>query len=461
MCVAQLGIGCGLLTGLAGCAPQVEIQNQPLLAGQQNPSAKPFVWQANRPFVIMAFSGGGVRASAMAYYTLQELNQVPDGAGGTLLDDVAVISSVSGGSVTAAYYGLYGQAGLPAFYNKFLTQDNMWKIESQLFNPWVDLKLAVGAMGRVDAERDVFDAELFHHKTFAYLQARGAPIIIMNATDMASGDIFAFGPSRFDDLCSNLSSLPIATAVSASAAFPILLSPVTLQDFSKGCAGSRDVGSMSAHLFANAEGPLTNPDQYEEALYENDLQHGAGARTDVQYVHLLDGGLADNLGVTSLGQVLNKPDKDALILNLFNTEAPRKVVLISVRARSSVESPLYQQAAAPGEISMISAVAGIPLDANTNNLGLKFSQIAEEDREDLFKIALLYRQSQPQVYTVDIDPYHLLGTEAVLRAKVEAIPTTWTLSHQQLRTIQTAVHALLGDDPGFQALIAGQNAPGQ
>lgn len=462
MSLFRLGAFAGLLVGLAGCAPQIEIQNQPLLAGQQNPAPKALAWQPNRPLVVLAFSGGGVRASAMAYYTLQELNQVPDGAGGTLLDDVAVISSVSGGSVTAAYYGLYGKAGLPDFYNKFLTQSNMWKIESQLFNPWVDFKLTVGAMGRVDAERDVFDAELFDHKTFADLQTSGGPIILLNATDMASGDIFTFGPSRFDDLCSNLASLPIATAVSASAAFPILLSPVTLQDFSQGCAGTRHIGSMGAYLAGNPAGPFVNFDQYEEALYENDLQHGDSPRTDIKYVHLLDGGLADNLGVTTLGRVMTTPDKDALVLNLFNQpNQPRKILVISVRARSFVESPLYQQAAAPGEIGMISAVTGIPLDANTSNLDDNFSALSSDLDTALDQIALAYGQAPPQLYYVDIDPDQLQGGQAGLRTDVEKIPTNWTLSPQQLGTIQSAVHELLVINPAFQALISGQNAPAE
>jgi NTE family protein len=458
----RLAVVVGLLAMLAGCAPQVEIQNQPLLAGQSNPARALPAWPAGRPLVVLAFSGGGVRAAAMAYDTLEQLGAQPDGAGGTLLDDVAVISSVSGGSVTAAYFGLYGKAGLPDLYHKFLTQPNMWKMESQLFNPWVDLKLTLGAMGRVDAERDVFDAELFGHKTFADLQAGAGPIVLLNATDMASGDIFTFGPARFDDLCSNLASLPIATAVSASAAFPILLSPVTLRDFSAGCAGSRHTGSMGAYLAGHPQGPFVNFDQYEEALYENDLQHGKAARTDVEYIHLLDGGLADNLGVTTLGRVMTAPDKDAAVLNLFNQpNPPKKILVISVRARSFVESPLYQQEAAPGEIGMINAVTGIPLDANTSNLDDNFATLSAEVNAGLAQIAQAYGQAPPQVYYVDIDPDQLQGGDAGLRTDVEAIPTNWTLNGAQLTTIQNAVRELLVINPAFQALVAGRGAPAE
>jgi NTE family protein len=335
-------------------------------------------------------------------------------------------------------------------------------MESQLLNPWVDFKLTAGLMGRVDAERDLFDAELFDHKTFADLQAGPGPIILLNATDMASGDIFTFGPSRFDDLCSNLARLPVATAVSSSAAFPILLSPVTLRDFSAGCAVTRHAGSMGAYLAGNPAGPFVNFDQYEEALYENDLQHGPAARTDVQYIHLLDGGLADNLGVTTLGRAMTGQTRDAPVLSLFNQpNPPKKILVVSVRARSFVESPLYQQAAAPGEIGMINAVTGIPLDANTSNLDDNFATLSAEVNAGLAQIAQAYGQAPPQVYYVDIDPDQLQGADAGLRTAIEAIPTSWTVSQAQLATIQSAVHELLVINPAFQALLAGQNAPAE
>jgi hypothetical protein len=35
------------------------------------------------------------------------------------------------------------------------------------------------------------------------LRRPGAPLVVMNATDMESGEVFAFTPQRFDDLCSD------------------------------------------------------------------------------------------------------------------------------------------------------------------------------------------------------------------------------------------------------------------
>src|SRR5258707_3830529 len=70
---------------------------------------------ARDTFIGVTFSGGGVRAAALAYGTLQALKRLPATSGeGTLLDEVDVISSVSGGSVTAAWDAPKGPSGLRA-----------------------------------------------------------------------------------------------------------------------------------------------------------------------------------------------------------------------------------------------------------------------------------------------------------------------------------------------------------
>lgn len=60
-------------------------------------------------FFVLSLSGGGTRAAALAYGTLEHLARTQiewEGQRRRLLDEVDVISSVSGGSVTAAYFGL-------------------------------------------------------------------------------------------------------------------------------------------------------------------------------------------------------------------------------------------------------------------------------------------------------------------------------------------------------------------
>ena len=77
-------------------------------------------------FVCLMFSGGGTRAAALSYGVMEALRdkviQV-DGREKRLLDEVDCISSVSGGSFTAAYYGLYRERLFEDFRVRFLERD--------------------------------------------------------------------------------------------------------------------------------------------------------------------------------------------------------------------------------------------------------------------------------------------------------------------------------------------------
>ena len=77
--------------------------------------------RSDEVFMVLCFSGGGTRAASMSYGVLEALKAIdlparptlqaqgPTPSKRTLLDEVNVIMSVSGGSFTAAYYGLHGK----------------------------------------------------------------------------------------------------------------------------------------------------------------------------------------------------------------------------------------------------------------------------------------------------------------------------------------------------------------
>ena len=177
-------------------------------------------------FVILTFSGGGTRAAAFAYGVLRELAQTPIDTGSrtrTLLEEVDVISTVSGGSFAGGFYALYGPDSLEAFESRFLT----WNAESTLKKRVLStdlIRLAAPAFSRSDIATATWDRRLFHGATFGTLvQRRKRPYLLINATDVGLGAQFSFTQAQFDPLCADLSRFTIARAVAASSAFPILL----------------------------------------------------------------------------------------------------------------------------------------------------------------------------------------------------------------------------------------------
>ena len=102
---------------LAGCATfHVEPTNQPLPTSVSN-------LMENEPglsgddeelFVGLAFSGGGMRAAAFSYGVLAEFDRIKFRSKNSttrLIDHVDFLSGVSGGAITAAYFGSRADGG--------------------------------------------------------------------------------------------------------------------------------------------------------------------------------------------------------------------------------------------------------------------------------------------------------------------------------------------------------------
>ena len=180
--------------------------------------------------LILAFSGGGTRAAALAYGVLQELRDTPtliDGRRRRVLDEIDVISSVSGGSFTSAYYGLHGDRIFEDFEELFLKRNVQRDLLKGLFNPlrWFS------STGRTEMAVQYYEDTLFRGATYADMIGDGNPMILINASDLGYGVRFSFVQEYFDLLCSDLSSFPVARAVAASSAVPILFHPIVVENF--------------------------------------------------------------------------------------------------------------------------------------------------------------------------------------------------------------------------------------
>ena len=239
--------------------------------------------------VALSFSGGGTRAAAFSYGVLQgfEQTRVPTRSGPvSLLDRLDFLSGVSGGSILAAYYGLRGREGYADFKERFLLANGEEKLQTDLslFN------IARGLEGGVNdpsAFPPWLDAHLYNHATFRDLFRRQHPRVWINASDIYNRTAFIFAPVTFSALCSDLSNYPVSMAVAASAAVPVVFSPIVIQNFPGGCPiGLPDwVNRVRANPNAS---PLMK--SYADALE----RYRSG---QVKYVKLLDGGLVDNYGL--------------------------------------------------------------------------------------------------------------------------------------------------------------------
>ncbi len=77
----------------------------------------------------------------------------------------------------------------------------------------------------------LYEESIFHGATFADMKQKGGPLILINASDLSYGLRFTFIQEYFDFLCSDIASFPVARAVTASSAVPVLFDPVVVQNF--------------------------------------------------------------------------------------------------------------------------------------------------------------------------------------------------------------------------------------
>ena len=116
-----------LTVTLSACATVHNLPtNVPLgsnIAG--NDVGKPVPIYDDDLLLALSFSGGGTRAAAFSFGVLTELDRIRSASDQTksLLDRIDFISRVSGGSVTAAYFGLKRREALVDFRERFLLRN--------------------------------------------------------------------------------------------------------------------------------------------------------------------------------------------------------------------------------------------------------------------------------------------------------------------------------------------------
>ena len=192
----------------------------------------------DKPFVLLGFSGGGTRAAAFSYGLMEELRRVEyqpaNGATTRLLDHVEIISSVSGGSFTSAYYGLFPERFFNDFADRFLYRNVQGDLLLQMFNPYNWFRLASPDFSRIDLADEYYNDTIFEGRTFASLinNPKGqSPFLVLNATDIGITHRFEFTQDQFDLLCSDLSGVTLSRAVAASSDFPVAFAPLTLDNY--------------------------------------------------------------------------------------------------------------------------------------------------------------------------------------------------------------------------------------
>ncbi len=412
--------------------------------------------------VILAFSGGGTRAAAFSYGVLEFLRKTEvvgrKGNKGRLLDEVDVITGVSGGSFTALAYGLYGDKLFTEYEQRFLKRNVQGEIISRSFSPANWGNLSSTGWGRSELAAQLYDEILFNGATFGDLDRGNGPLIMASATDISTGSRFVFNQRVFDVICSDLNGVPLSRAAAASSAVPVVLSPVTFNNYGGTC---NTVTPEWVKPFLDAENP---PRPAARAIRTLKSEQSYGDSAARPYLHLVDGGVSDNVGMRSvldaieIFQALHEAGKPTPL------DSARRIIVFIVNSLSTPATNWDQSETPPGTVDILLKSAGAPIDAFSfettellrdtaarwRTLRLIAGSAAMADNKDP-AVAAALRVPQAEIFAIDV-------SFAALKDKAELDylnqqPTSFVLPAEAVDRLRAAAGTIIMASPEFQRLL--------
>ncbi len=422
--------------------------------------ASPALLQENSETIIgLSFSGGGTRAGAFAFGVLKELAQTerPSQNGArSLIDQVTLVSGVSGGSITAAYFALHGRDTLADFRKRFLIQD----VEASLNTSVNVTNLMLLAKGGVNDRSGLpvwLDKNLFSGATYADVLKPGHPQLWINASDIYNRTTFIYNSVNFGALCSDLKRYPLSEAVAASAAVPLVFAPIVIENYADRCQFTPPDWVYSANrpgAPAIMRASAAAIQRYRE-------------KADVKFVKLLDGGMTDNLGLSGLVLELAAATKPYEPLTPKQVVNLKRFLFVVVDAGRPPGGDLAKSADLPELFDLIQAVSDTAVDANVRAAYDAFLAEMEKWRERMIdyrcgltppEVASLRgttegwdcRALSLQVAKVSFDQMR----EPSVKARLEKIPTSFKLPKDDVDLLISSAGSLLRQNPNYKEFLA-------
>jgi NTE family protein len=419
-------------------------------------------FKSQENLVVLAFSGGGTRAAAFSYGVLEFLRRTevvgPKGNKARLLDAVDVITGVSGGSFTALAYGLYGDKLFADYEQRFLKRNVQGELVARAFNPGNWGALSSTGWGRSELAAQLYDEILFNGATYGDLDRGDGPFIMVSTTDISTGGRLVFTQNIFNMLCSDLDAVRLSRAAAASSAVPVVLSPVTINNYGGTCSFAPPPW---VKLFTQSDNP---PRPAARAIRElkdaEPYQDGAHH----PYIHLVDGGVADNVGMRGVLDALSFLEA----LHGVGVPTPldhvRRIIVFIVNSLSSPPTNWDESETPPGTVDILLKATGVPIDHYSYEAVELLKDISArwETNRHVRSLAgcstnkdspicAAVRVPEAEIYAIDVSFAAL--PDPAERLYLNQQPTSFVLPPEAVDRLRAAAGKIILASPEFQRLL--------
>ena len=448
---------------LGGCATR---QVNPPIAKYDTSSLRQVQkqWQRGdqQDLVVLAFSGGGTRAAAFSYGALEALRRIEivnqAGRKIRLLYEVDVITGVSGGSFTALAYGLYGDKLFDEYEARFLKRNVQGELTRGVLNPLNWGALSSTGWGRSELAAQLYDQVLFNGATFSDLYRAGGPMIAVSATELTTGSRIIFIPQNFDVMCADLHPIRLSRAAAASSAVPVVLSPITINNYGGSCDYQRPPWLQAFAELPNPPRPAARALNRLRELQE--LDNGV----EDPYFHLVDGGISDNLGLRSVLDVLETFEALHEAGQPTPLDHVRRIIIFVVNSLSIPSTKWNESENPPGTIDILVKSAGVPIDRYSGEMVEQLKDIdarwttlrrirrslafAKDNDPSMTEIV---NAPDADIYVIDVSFKALKDNSE--RDYLNQLPTSFHLPDEAVDRLRAAAQTLILDSPDLQQAL--------
>jgi NTE family protein len=280
-------------------------------------------------------------------------------------------------------------------------------------------------------------------------------MIVANATDLSSGSRFYFAQTMFDIMCSDLSAVRVSRAAAASSAVPLVFSPLTFNNYGGSC-GFHEPSWLK--LITDPAHPVRPA---ARALRELQELKSFGDAKDRPYVHLVDGGVADNLAMRGILNIFDEIEALRLVGAPTPLDRVRRVVVVVVNSLSTPKTDWDKRESAPGPIDILLKVTGVPIDhysyeavellsdtaARWQTMRAMRDASSPADRtKPAFREAI--RVPNAEIFVVDVSFARVSDTTE--REYLNQLPTSFSLPGEAVDRLREAAKEILLESAGFR-----------